>query len=143
MISELGQDLLNKIKAIPSQKLGTNPVRVGLAVGATSIDPFMEKVQLPAVWAVYVGDNNNNGSQQGQCGEMLTAQFVVKVFIQYTTEKDLLDNQYPLLREIAQQINGQAAPIGAMKWRYDGQSLDEMTGNRVVFDQRYSVVTKL
>ncbi len=51
MISELGTDLLTKIKAIPSQALGVSPIRVGLAVGATAIDPFMEKVVMPAVWA--------------------------------------------------------------------------------------------
>ena len=143
MISELGTDLLNKIKALPSGKLGTAPVRAGLAVGATAIDPFMEKVTLPAVWAVYVGEQSNNQSQQGQCADMVVAQFVVKVFLEYTNEKDLLDNQYPLLVEIAKQINGQQGPVGTMKWKYDGQTLDELTGNRVVFDQRYSMVTIL
>lgn len=143
MISELGTDLLNKIKAIPSGKLGTAPVRVGLAVGATAIDPFMEKVVLPAVWAVYVGDQNNSANQQGQCGEMVVAQFVVKVFVEYTSEKDLLDNQYPLLVEIPKQLNGMPGPTGSMKWKYEGQTLDEITGNRVVFDQRYSIVTIL
>ena len=112
MISQLSQDLLNKIKAIPSGKLGTSPVRAGLAVGATSIDPFMEKVQLPAVWAVYVGDVQLDGDPQGKCGATVQAQFVVKVFVEYTSEKDLVDNQYPLLREIANQINGQMGPAG-------------------------------
>ena len=143
MISQLSQDLLNKIKAIPSGKLGTSPVRAGLAVGATSIDPFMEKVQLPAVWAVYVGDVQLDGDPQGKCGATVQAQFVVKVFVEYTSEKDLVDNQYPLLREIANQINGQMGPAGSMRWKYDGQTLDEITGNRVVFDQRYSIVAKL
>ncbi len=143
MITELATDLLNKIKELPSNKLGTSVKRVGLAVGATSIDPFMENVTLPAVWAVYVGDQSNNQTSQGQCGEMLTASFVVKVFVQYESEKDLLDNQYPLLHEIATQLNGQPGPIGAMRWKYEGQMLDELTGNRVVFDQRYSISTKL
>jgi len=143
MISELGQDLLNKIKALPSGKLGTAPVRVGLAVGATSIDPFLEKVQLPAAWAVFVGDATNSTSGQGQCGGTIVASFVLKVFVQYTNEKDMLDNQYPLLHEIAKQINGQQGPVGAMKWKYEGQTLDELTGNRAVFDQRYSIVTIL
>jgi len=144
MISELGTDLLTKIKALPSGKLGTTPVRIGLAVGATSIDPFMEKVQLPAAWAVYVGDNLNTNDVQGNaCGNTAVAQFVIKVFVEYISEKDLLDNQYPLLREIAKQVNGQPGPKGAMKWKYEGQTLDEITGNRVVFDQRYSIVTIL
>lgn len=143
MISELGEDLLTKIKALPSEKLGTNPVRIGLAVGATSIDPFLEKVTLPAAWAVYVGDATTVTSPQGQCANTVIAQFVVKVFVDYISEKDLLDNQYPLLREIAKQVNGQQGPAGAMKWKYEGQTLDEISGNRVVFDQRYSIVTIL
>lgn len=143
MISQLGTDLLNKIKALPSGALGTAPVRVGLAVGATSIDPFMEKVKLPAAWAVYVGDINTSTDAQGQCGGTVVAQFVLKVLVEYTNEKDLLDNQYPLLREITKQINGQMGPLGAMRWKYEGQTLDELTGNRAVFDQRYSIVTTL
>lgn len=143
MISELGTDLLTKIKALPSGKMGSPQVRVGLAVGATSIDPFLEKVTLPAAWAVYVGDQSNNQGSQGQCGEMVTAQFVVKVFVQYTNEKDMIDNQYPLLHEIAEQLNGQQGPVGTMRWKYEGQTLDELTGNRAVFDQRYSIVTIL
>ena len=112
MISELGNDLLDKIKSVPSQALGTAPVRVGLAVGATSTDPFMEKVTLPAVWAVYTGDANNSVIPQGQCGDMVTSQFIVKVFLEYKSEKDMLDNQYPLLSEITLQINGKQGPIG-------------------------------
>ena len=143
MIDTLATDLLTKIKALPSGDLGTAPVRVGLAVGATSIDPFMEKVTLPACWVVYVGDVSANQSQQGQCGETVISQFVVKVFVQYTTETDLLANQYPLLHDIAKQINGQQGPVGSMRWKYEGQTLDELTGNRAVFDQRYSIVAML
>lgn len=143
MISELGQDLLTKIKGLPSGKLGTNPVRIGMAVGATSVDPFMEKVPMPAAWAIYVGDQVNNTNAQGACATTCTYQFVVKVFVEYNTEKDMLDNQYPLLHEIAKQVNGQAGPTGSMRWKYEGQSLDELTGNRAVFDQRYSIVSSI
>ena len=143
MISQLGTDLVNKIKALPSGKLGTNPVRVGLAVGATTIDPFMEKVQLPAVWAVFTGDTTTSADPQGQCAATVTAQFIVKVIVDYVNEKDLLDNQYPLLREITKQINGMQGPTGSMRWKYEGQTLDEISGNRVIFDQTYSIVTIL
>lgn len=143
MISELATDLLSKIKALPSGKLGTGPVRIGLAVGATAIDPFMEKVTLPAAWVIFTGDQTNSADQQGMCGGTVVASFIVKVFVDYISEKDLLDTQYPLLREIAKQVNGTQGPVGSMRWKYDGQTLDEISGNRVVFDQRYSVVTIL
>lgn len=143
MISELGSDLLTKIKGLPSGKLGTTPVRVGMAVGATSVDPFLEKVTLPAVWAIYIGDQVNNTQAQGACATTCTYQFVVKVFVEYKNEKDMLDNQYPLLHEIAKQVNGQPGPVGSMKWKYEGQSLDELSGTRAVFDQRYSIVSSI
>lgn len=143
MIAELATDLQTKIKSIASGKLGTTPVRVGLAAGATSIDPFMEKVQLPAVWVVYVGDVQPDPDPLGKCGATVVAQFVVKVLLEYKNEKDMVDNQYPLLREIANQVNGQMGPPGAMRWKYTGQTLDELTGNRMVFDQQFSIVSRL
>ena len=143
MISEVAEDLINKIKALPSESLGTNPIRVGLAVGATAIDPFMEKVQLPAVWAVFVGDTSTTTGPEGQCGSTVVLNFVVKVFVQYDTQSGLLDTQLPLLHEIAKQINGMPGPVGTKKWKYEGQTMDELTGNRIVFDQRYSIVSIL
>lgn len=142
MISTLALDLRDKIKAIASGKLGS-PARVGLAVGATTIDPSMERVVLPAVWVVYVGNVSNNATNQGMCGEMVTNQFVVKVFVKYDSEKDMLDNQWPLLDEIAQTVNGSVGPVGSMRWKFEGQQLDELSGNRAVYDQRFSIVASI
>ena len=143
MISDVASDLITKIKDIPDGVLGTSPIRVGLAAGGTVLDPFMEKTTLPAVWCVFVGDNSTDAGPQGQCASTVVLNFIVKVFIKYDTEKGLLDTQLPLLHDIVKQVNGTPGPKGCMKWKYGGQTLDELTGNRIVFDQRYSIVSIL
>jgi hypothetical protein len=143
MIGELSTDLLTAAKSITSNKFGTTTKRVGLAVGAKSIDPTLQKVQLPAAWIVMIGDQNQSNLDQGECPSFIKTEFIIKVFMDYTTETDLITNQYPLLEELINTINGRQGPVGAKKWKYEGQTLDELTGNRVVFDQRYSIVAAL
>ncbi len=143
MIADLSNDLLTAAKSIVSNKFGTTTKRVGLAVGAKSIDPTLQKVQMPAAWVVFIGDQNQSTSDQGECPAFIKTEFIIKVFMEYTTESDLVTNQYPLLEELINTINARQGPIGAKKWKYEGQTLDELTGNRIVFDQRYSIVAAL
>lgn len=143
MIAELSTDLLTAAKSITSNKFGTTTKRVGLAVGAKSIDPTLQKVQTPAAWVVYIGDQNQSNLNEGECPAFLRAEFIIKVFMDYTTEADLIANQYPLLTELINTINARQGPAGSKKWKYEGQTLDELTGNRIVFDQRYSIVVAL
>lgn len=143
MIAELSADLLTAVKEIASNKFGITLKRVGLAVGAKSIDPTLQKVQLPAAWVVYIGDQNLSALDQGECPAFTKTDFIIKVFMEYSTEADLIANQYPLLEELINTINGRQGPVGAKKWKYEGQTLDELTGNRIVFDQRYSIVAAL
>lgn len=141
MIAEIAQDLVTKIKT--SNKFGATVKRVGLAAGAKGMDPMMEKAARPAVWVIFVGDENLEAGDQGDCGANIKLNFIVKVIVDYSTESDLIDNQYPLFEEVINSVHGQSGPIGAKRWKYEGQSLDELTGSRMVFDQRYSIVTIL
>jgi len=143
MIAELSLDLLTAAKSIASNKFGTTTKRVGLAVGAKSVDPTMQKVQTPAAWVVFIGDQNTSPLVEGECPPFVKMEFIIKVFMEYTTEADLLANQYPLLAELITTINARQGPTGARKWKYEGQTIDELTGNRIVFDQRYSIVAAL
>lgn len=136
MISVIAQDLITKLKNVT--KLNN---RVGFAVGGKTIDPLMEKVTKPAVWCVYLGDESISDSDQGECGPAIRCNFVIKVFVDYLNEKDLLDNQFPLLEDIINEINGTQGPIGTKRWKYEGQTIDEINSNRLVFDQRVSIVT--
>jgi len=143
MINELATDLLTAVKSITSNKFGVLAKRVGLAAGAKGMDPTMSKVALPACWVVFVGDQNLSGNPEGECPTFTKTDFIVKVFMEYSTEADLIANQYPLLEEVITTVNGRQGPLGSRKWKYEGQTLDELTGNRVVFDQRYSIVAAL
>lgn len=143
MISLLASDLLTAAKSVQSNKFGTVVKRVGLAAGAKGMDPTMSKVQTPAAWVVFIGDQNQSISNEGECPTFTKLNFIVKVFMDYTTEADLITTQYPLLVEVITTINGRQGPVGSRKWKYEGQTLDEMTGNRVIFDQRYSIVAAL
>ena len=143
MIATLSTDLVTAAKSITSNKFGTTVKRVGLAVGATSIDPTMQKVVTPAAWVVFTGDQTLSNLDQGECNPTVKMEFVIKVFLQYSTEADLIANQYPLLSELISTISGRQGPVGSKRWKYEGQAIDELTGNRVVFDQRYSIVVAL
>lgn len=143
MISELATDLNTAVKSIASGGFGTAPVRVGLAVGAKAVDPTMQKVPTPAAWIVFTGDTNLSTEEQGECFTSTKMEFIVKVFLEYDTELDLITNQYPVLNEVITTVNGRQGPNGSKRWKYEGQTLDELTGNRVVFDQRYSIIASL
>lgn len=144
MIASLATDLITRVKGIASNKFGTTVKRVGLAAGGTDIDPTMEQVEYPASWVIYVSDQNLDPSDQGTCGGALVkVSFVVKIIVNYDNEKDLIDNQYPLLTEVVKAVNGQQGPTQSKRWKYEGQSIDELSANRIVFDQRYSIVTVL
>lgn len=144
MIADLATDLIARVKGITSEKFGVAVKRVGLAVGGTSIDPTLEDVEHPAAWVIYVSDQNIDPSDQGTCaGAQVKVNFVVKIIVDYANEADLIANQYPLLVEVVRAVNGQAGPVGAKRWKYEGQAIDELTSNRIVFDQRYSIVTIL
>lgn len=138
MISDIAEDLITKIKTVTVLNN-----RVGLAVGGKVVDPLMEKVPKPAVWVIYMGDEAQTEQDQGYCAPFIKMSFVVKVFVDYTNEKDLLDNQFPLLEDIINAVNGKSGITGAKNWKYEGQTIDEVASNRLVFDQRFSVVTVL
>lgn len=143
MIAESAQDLVAKVKSIASNKFGTTTKRVGLAIGGKSIDPLIEKSPRPLAWIIFTSDENLDTDDQGVCGSYIKLNFVVKLLIDYTNETDLLTNQLPLLEEVINAVGGQQGPIGSKRWKYEGQSMDELTATRLVFDQRYSIITIL
>lgn len=143
MISLLATDLLTAAKSISSNKFGTTVKRVGLAAGAKGTDPTMSKVTTPAAWIVFIGDQNLSSQLEGECPTFAKLEFIIKVFMDYKSEADMIANQYPLLTELITTLNGRQGPLGSRKWKYEGQTLDELTGNRIVFDQRYSITAAL
>lgn len=139
MISELATDILNKVKNGTSTSFG-NPKRVGMASGGKNLDPLMTKSIRPACWIVFLNDQNVDAQDnQGSCGSMFKYTFVVKILLDYSTEEDLLTNQLPVLEAVQLAVNGQQGPIGSRKWLYEGQTIDELSANRMVYDQTYTI----
>lgn len=142
MIGELAADLVTKIKTVAS--FGTAPnQRVGLTVGGTQSDPLLSSVQMPAAWVIFVGDQVQELNDQGECGPYVRFNFAVKVLVDNTSETSLTSINMPLLEEIISVVNAQTSIVGAKKWRYEGQSINEISGQRLVFEQRYSVTAIL
>ena len=139
MISDCAQGLLTLVKT--NTAFGLDIQRVGIAAGGKNVDPTMNNVRIPAAWIVYTGSENIE--QNENCGPVVRLNFVVKIFLDYATEVDLLQNQYPILVNTINAVSGKAGPAGSKKWRFDGEAIDELTGNRIVYDQRYSIVAYL
>lgn len=140
MIGELAQDLVDRLKAIPELDS-----RVGLAVGGRDKDPLMTKVPLPAVWVVYRGDETLDDTTRGRCVVTVRTSFVVKVLVEYKNETDLIDVQFPFVESIIKALNGKT-PTGLLTttgWKYEGQTIDEIETNRLVYDQIYSTTITL
>lgn len=142
MIGELAANLVTKIKQVTSLGVAPNQ-RVGLTVGGTESDPTLSSVQMPAAWIIFVGDQAIDANDQGDCAPYIRYNFAVKVLVDNTSESALTSISMPLLEEIISVVNSQASVVGAKKWRYEGQSIDEISGQRLVFEQRFSVTAIL
>lgn len=132
MIGSIASDLVTQIKTVSA--LGN---RVGLVVGGTEIDPINRNITLPAVWVIFVGDEAVSDTQFNK-SQSIKLNFVVKVLMDYSNESDLVDTQFTLLEDVIKAVRGGIPSVGAKNWRYNGQTLDEMTPERLVWDQSYS-----
>lgn len=140
MIGDLATDLLTKLKTIT--EFGTAPSRVGLTIGGKTLDPIMENITKPACWVVFTGDSNNNTQPRSNssCQKEFTYNFIVKIVVDYTNDKNLIDTQFPLLEEVTNTIDGTKVSNKSDKWKYTGQSVEEITDKRLVFNQSYTIV---
>lgn len=137
MIGTIAQDLVTKVKSVPSNVFGTTTKRVGLAVGGKNADPLMVKTPRPAAWVMFVSDENVDQSTRITCGPSVRFNFIVKIIMDYTTETDIIANQYTILDEVRDTVHSSLGPKGA-QWKYEGQQLEELT-ERMVYEQRYSL----
>ena len=138
MIAENSAQLVTLIQGIAILSKST-----GLAAGGKSPDPALIKIPLPAAWVLYAGDKPNE-PQTGfnASNQVLTANYVVMIYIPYISAADLESNQYPMLEAVIQSIRGQQAPKG-QRWRYEGQKLSVVNPDRLAYEQRYSVVVSM
>lgn len=140
MLGELAADLVNKLKTVTELES-----RVGLAVGGRQGDPLMTSVALPAVWVVFRGDEAIDDTTRGRCVATVRTTFIVKVLVEYKSGLDLTSVQFPFVESIIKKING-TTPTGLLTttgWKYEGQTIDEIGSNRLVYDQIYSTTITL
>ena len=138
MIGTLATDLLTKVKTITS--FGTTPPRVGLSIGGKTLDPLLENITKPACWVVFTGDNNTDLTRpSNRCNKTLQYSFIVKVIIDYSNDNDLITNQFPLLELVMTTLDGSTVATRSDKWKYVGQTIEEITDKRLIFNQSYTI----
>lgn len=141
MISENLEDFVDKVKSVPVLASSA-----GLAIGGKATDPGLLKIPLPAAWIMYTSDNpdeppyGRGGEQPGMVPavEVLLATVSVLVYLPYTTQDDLLQNQFPVLESVVKAIRGTTAPSGH-RWRYIGQRLAFVYPDRIAYEQHYTL----
>ena len=136
MITELSQDLINKIITVPALQQ-----RVGAAVGGTKSDPTMAQAPLPYAWVVFGGSQPISDGDGGQRYRREVYNFAVIVGISYGgTEEDLLETQLPVLEAIAQAAHGQESFKFADLWEYTGADLKSVQTDRLIYQLGFSII---
>ena len=136
MITELTQDLINKITTVPALQN-----RVGAAVGGTSSDPTMAQAPVPYVWIIFGGSSPTGDTQNGRKYRQEQYLFNVVVGISYgTTEDDLLVNQLPILEQVQQAVAGLNPYKYADLWEFQGVNLAKITADRMIYQLEFSVI---
>jgi hypothetical protein len=138
MISELTQDLINKIKSVSALQN-----RVGAAVGGTEADPTMSQAPCPYAWVIYGGSQPTGDSmaEGGRKYRMTMYDFTAVVGITYgISDTDLLNNQLPVLEAIQQAVAGTEAIKYADLWEYKGEDLAKIEPDRMIYQLKFSIV---
>ena len=137
MISELTQDLINKIKSVPAFNF-----RVGAAVGGTEADPTLANAPLPFAWVIYggsqpTGEQSENGKRYRETSYL----FNVVIGIGYGNEADLLNTYLPVLESTQQAVAGSevSGVSNAGLWEYQGERLDNVEPERLTYSISFSV----
>lgn len=137
MISDLVKDLINRISAVTA--LGG---RVGAAVGGTETDPTMSEAPVPFAWVVFGGDTPMNDDDHGTHYRRVRYNFTVVTAISYgITEQDMFDISLPVLEDIQNAVSGTQGDNKYVDlWRYEGQDLQAVFPNRLVYHINFSII---
>lgn len=150
MIAECAADLLARVQGVSALA-----ERSSISLGGHSIDPGLLKIPLPAAWVMYGGDQPDEApygtSGQGGYGLVPAAQVMlsnwrVVVYVAYTSDADLLTNQFPLLEAVAKAVktavtdpSGDIVAPSGHRWRYTGQKLALVYNDRLAYEQHYTL----
>lgn len=145
MIAENLQDLISKVVSVPAFTASAS-----LVLGGKGTDPGMLKVPLPAAWIMYSKDDadeppfghSSSGHGMVPATQVLLMTCSILIYLEYTTQSDMLSVQLPLLESIALAIKGTEAPSGH-RWRYLGQKLAVVYPDRIAYEQHYTLTAAL
>lgn len=129
-----GQDLYTKLATVSALANSA-----GFAVGGKQSDPALTKIPLPAAW-VLLGNDKPMDDETGlvPATQVLLVEYLVLVYVPYTSQSDLIGTQFPLLRSARTSIHATTAPNG-YRWKYMGQKLVLVNPDRLCFEQRYAI----
>jgi hypothetical protein len=117
--------------------------RVGLEVGGKDIDPVNKNLTRPAAWVIYVGDDVEESNDRSPCGTLVRLNFVVKVLIDRDNEATQISTNLPLLHKVVSAVRGTDPLSSGSKVVYEGQVLEELTNERMVWEQNYSILISI
>lgn len=136
MITELIQDLINKITTVPALE-----GRAGAAVGGTDTDPTMAQAPLPYAWIVLADSTPTGDTAHGKKYRMERYNFSVLVGVAYgVSEPDLVEVQLPVLEGIAQAVSGTESFKYADLWEYQGLELKKIESDRLIYQLHFTII---
>ena len=134
MIAENAADLYTKVQAIPALSAST-----GITLGGKAPDPGMTKIQLPAAWVLPDDGETVQDDRVGQLPRLANARlsYLVMLYLPYSSQSDLIANQFPLLEQVIATVNGTDAKSG-QRWLWRSYKLvlvnPDRLGYRIEFN---------
>lgn len=135
IISTITQDLLNKLKSVPT--LGD---RVGCTLGGTEADPTLANMPAPFAWVIVQSSQNVDTDRPKY--QRITVNYVVFLGLDYGKgESDFVDTQLTLIEDIARAVGGTEVSVpGPGRWSYEGCNWIHGDPTRAMYALNFSAV---
>ena len=127
MISQLSQDLFEKLSAIPALS-----GKVGFTIGGKTADPELSRAPLPCAWAVFQGDKPNDPEAPVvPATQAMRCSFCIFLHVSYLDQADL-KLQQDLLDSVVRSVRGSETPHGS-RWKFEGRRILAVNPDRLIY----------
>lgn len=137
MITELFEDLISKLSAIPDLQ-----GRVGAQVGGTDTDTTMMEAPVPFAWVLFANNlPQTNEANNGKNYLISSNNFIVLLVIKYSsemTDDDFLHTHMKLIDECVTTVHSSSELNYAGLWQYTGCDLHSVFPDRLVYQLGFS-----